>query len=113
VLLAAALLAAGCGGDDDGNRKDVTGVGEVQVGSVAPLAQCQDWNAGSEDARLATIEDIRQHVNLQDGPVQTPALDDDEAYDLFERACERPSGTTVRLYTIYARAAGFASLLDN
>ena len=106
------LLVAGCGGDGESGDDEVMGVGEVQVGSVAPLAQCRDWKRGSEEERLATIEDIREHVNLEDGPVRTPELDDEEAYDLFERACELPSGPTVRLYTIYARAAGFASLLD-
>jgi hypothetical protein len=111
-VLATVLLLGGCGGDDEDGEGEVTGVGEVQVGSVAPLAQCRDWNGGTEDERLATIEDIREQINLEDGPVRTPSLDDEEAYDLFERACEMPSGATVRLYTLYARAAGFASILD-
>ena len=89
------------------------GVGEVRVGSVAPLAQCRDWKRGAEDERLATIADIREQINLEDGPVRTPALDDEEAYDLFERACAQPAADTNRLYVIYARAAGFAAVLGD
>ena len=79
---------------------------------MAALAQCRDWNARSEEERDATIEEIRRQINLEDGPVRTPALPDDEAYELFENACSQPGSATHRLSVVYARAAGFASLLD-
>ena len=106
--MVAALALGGCGGDDSGGettREDV-------LGSLAALAQCSDWNGRTEDERLATIENIREQINLEQGPVQTPALDDERAYELFENACSEPGAATHRLYVIYARAAGFASLLD-
>lgn len=115
ALASVAVLAlAGCGADDEaGEEAEPVGVGQVQVGSVAPLAQCRDWNAGTEEKRLATVDDIREQINLEDGPVRTPALTDEEAIEVFDNSCEPPQAATIRLYTLYARAAGFQSLLDH
>jgi hypothetical protein len=114
VATAVVVLVAGCGGDEDAPaEEESTGVGQVLVGSVAPLAQCVDWNGGTEDERRATVTDIREQINLEDGPVRTPSLDDEEAYDLFERACAQPAAETNRLYVIYSRAAGFAAVLED
>ncbi len=112
LALAAALALGGCGGDEEESESEVTGVGQVQVGSVAALAQCQDWAAGTEEERLATVEDIRQHINLKDGPVETPALTDEQAIEVFDNSCGAAHAATIRLYTLYARAAGFQSLLE-
>jgi hypothetical protein len=98
-----------CGGD---SADEADGTGSDEVGSVAALAQCADWNERDEAQRQDTIEDIREQINLQDGPVRTPALDDEQAYELFENACSQPNSASFRLYVVYARAAGFSSLLD-
>jgi hypothetical protein len=107
-LTATALLAAGCGEDSDDG--DAQGVGPVKVGSVAAGAQCRDWNAGTEEQKLATIEDIRSQINLEDAPVDTPALTDDQAYELFEHACAENFAAGFKLYKLYAQRAGFQPL---
>jgi hypothetical protein len=111
VLLGVGALALGaCGEESD--RPEAQPVGEVQVGSVAPLAQCRDWNRGSRAEKLATIEDIREQVNLQDAPVETPPLTDEQAYRVFENACEAEFASSFRLYKLYARAAAFEPLVQ-
>lgn len=108
TLVAAAL--AGCGDDAQADR-EVTGVGQPIAGSVAPLAQCRDWEAGDEEEKLATIADIRAQLNQPGADGPTPDLTDREAYDLFERACANDYASGFRLYKIYARGAAFSSRL--
>lgn len=110
-MLAGALLAAGgCG--EDGPDPEVKGVGQVSAGSVAPLAQCRDWQTGTEEERQATIDDIRDQLNPEDSPVQTNELSDERAYEVFENGCAPHGAETVRLYLLYARAAAFEPLLE-
>lgn len=118
VLLAVCVLAvSACGGDDSESSTaeqdgEAAALGEVRVGSVAQLAQCSDWERGSREERLATIDDIREQINLRDGTVQTPELSDDAAYEVFESTCSQDFAKSFRLYKVYARAAGFASFSD-
>jgi hypothetical protein len=102
-----ALLLSSCGGDDDPSPK-AKPVGQALVGSVAPLAQCRDWNRGTRAERLATIDDIRQQVNLQDSAVKTPELSDKAAYRVLSTTCRHDFAASFRLYKLYARAASFA-----
>ena len=115
AALLAALLLASCGGDssEDPAAKKAKPVGQVLVGSVAAMAQCKDWNAGSRPERIATIEDIREQVNLKDGTVETPALTDNQAYRVLEGICSRPYASTFRLYKLYARADSFAPFAED
>jgi hypothetical protein len=111
ACLAVALAgAAGCGGEGGGEAA-VQGVGPVKVGSVAAGAQCRDWNAGSAQEKLATIEDIRSQINLEDAAVQTPALTDEQAYDLFEHACAEDYAAGFKLYKLYVDRAAYQPLL--
>jgi hypothetical protein len=113
-LLTSVLLlgAGGCGEGSEAPEPEVQGVGEVKAGSVAPLAQCRDWNGGTREEKLATIDEIRSQINLEDGTVEAPALSDEEAYELFEDACRPAFAEGFRLYKLYARAAAFNPLLD-
>jgi hypothetical protein len=88
-------------------------VGERLVGSVAQMAQCSDWNAGTRAQRLATIHDIRQQVSLRDSAVRTPELSDHAAYAVLENTCSRDFAGSFRLYKLYARAASFAAFAEN
>jgi hypothetical protein len=108
-----ALVAAGCGGDsgDSAGEREVKPLGPLLAGSVAHLAQCKHWVGGSRERKLATIEDIRSQVNRRDTGVRAPALSDEEALGLFDRACSNSYARSFRLYVVYARAAGFAPLL--
>jgi hypothetical protein len=111
VLIAGAL--AGCGGDDaTGQDPPAKGVGEEVGGSVAALAQCRDWNAGTEEERQATIADIRSSLTPQSQPESGTALSDERAYELFEHSCEEDWAQGFELYKLYARAAAFAPLTE-
>ena len=108
------LLVAGCGGGSDdgdaGGEREAKPLGPLLAGSVAHLAQCKDWVGGSRERKLATIDDIRAQVNRRDTSVRAPALSDEEALGLFDRACSNSFARSFRLYAVYARAAGFAPL---
>lgn len=111
--LAAGLAAAGCGGDEGAatGTATATPLGPQLGGSVAPLAQCRHWAAGSRPRKLATIADIRSQVSRGDTGIKAPPLSDDEAMALFDRACAPSYARGFRLYVLYARSAGFAPLL--
>jgi hypothetical protein len=87
-------------------------VGEKLVGSVAQMAQCSDWTAGTRAQRVATIHDVRQQVNLKDSAVQTPELSDKAAYEVLDNTCGRDFAGSFRLYKLYARAASFAAFAE-
>lgn len=106
----AALALGACGGDSGDH--EALPLGEVRVGSVAQLAECRDWNAGTRDQRLATIEDIKEQINLQDSNVQTPELSDEAAYEVLDNSCSNNFADGFRLYKLYARATSFASFAD-
>jgi hypothetical protein len=106
VAVTVALVASSCGSDS--RSTNVKPVGEMLAGSVAPMATCSDWSAGTRDQRLATIHDIRQQINLKDSAVQTPELPDSAAYRIFRQTCHHRFAAGFRLYKLYARAASFA-----
>lgn len=120
---AAALTVAACGSDEPREEPEATpGAGEVidisgtdpvgveTAGSVAQLVECRDWNAATSEQRLATIEDVRSQLSRTDTGIESPALTDDEATELFDSACSPEWAQGFRLYKLYARAAGFVPL---
>jgi hypothetical protein len=113
AALLAALLLASCGSDSDQTREKARPVGEMLAGSVAPMAQCRDWEGGTRAERLATIDDIREQVNLKDTAVPTPELSDRAAYRILDTICSRPYASTLRLYKLYARADSFAPFAED
>jgi hypothetical protein len=108
VLTAGALV--GCGDDATGQDPSPQGVGEQVGGSVAALAQCRDWNAGTEAEKQATIADIRSSLTPQSEEESGTALSDERAYELFEHSCAVEFAQGFQLYKLYARAAAFAPL---
>jgi hypothetical protein len=111
VALTAGALA-GCGGDATGQDSPEHGVGEEVGGSVAALAQCRDWNAGTEAERRATIADIRSSLTPQSQEESRTSLSDERAYELFEDSCDVEFAQGFELYKLYARAAAFAPLTE-
>lgn len=110
-LLAVALTVAGCGEDAETTTTDSGGVGAEIAGSTAALAQCRDWNRGTEEKRYATIEDVRAAHTPQSAPSDAePVLSDEEAYNLFERTCSNDFAVAFRLYKVYGQAQAFAPL---
>jgi hypothetical protein len=110
VLIGAAL--AGCGDDATGSSPPAEPVGDPVGGSVAALAQCRDWNAGTEAEKQATIADIRSSLTLQSQQESGTALSDEHAYQLFEHSCAEDFAQGFKLYKLYARAAAFAPLSE-
>ncbi|MEA2331886.1 MAG: hypothetical protein QOH58_2024 [Thermoleophilaceae bacterium] len=92
--------------------RDAKPLGEMLVGSVAQMAQCSDWSAGSRAERLATIDDIRRQINLQDSAVKTPTLSDRGAYTVLDNTCRNDFAASFRLYKLYARATSFAAFAE-
>lgn len=105
-----ALTVAGCGQAHAEGETQPVGVGQERAGSVAALAQCSDWREGTEEERRATVADIQAQLNQAGADGPTPDLPEDEAYDLFERACANDYAAGFRLYKVYARAAAFSRL---
>jgi hypothetical protein len=102
AVLLGALIAVGCGGSDGGG----SGSGSASLDAPVRLANCTDWNEGSVEERLGTI---RQIGNFVGGPVPGTGgrgitLEEDEAYDLFERFCSEGFAERFTLYRIYVRA---------
>jgi hypothetical protein len=108
-LLAAAAALTACG-DDDAGTENANGVGPQRGGSSAALATCGDWRRGSEEERQVTIDDLREALTPQTSETPSQALDNDEAYDLLERACHPAYARGFRLYKLYAHAAAFEPL---
>ena len=108
---ALALGAAACGADDDA-APTAEPVGDARAGTVAQLAECSDWTAGSREERAATVEVIKAAVNLEDGTGETPELSDDAAYRVIDTTCAEDFAARFRLYKVYARATGFASFAE-
>ncbi len=121
VVAVTAVVALGAGGSEEGGSgaaeeavgvgQDKFGVGQVRAGSVAALAQCSDWNEGTEEQKQATIDDIYNQLNQAGSTGPTPDLPDDEAYALFERSCAPSYASGFRLYKLFARAGAFSQLL--
>jgi hypothetical protein len=110
AALAAGVIAllAGCGGDTSGGPPEEGG--SPVLGAPINLADCTDWNEGTPDERLGTIEQIRNFVGQPasgTGSGTGVVLDDERAYDLFETACEPEYARGFRLYKLYSRAAAF------
>jgi hypothetical protein len=113
AALLATLLLAACGGGSDGSaEKKAKPVGQMLAGSVAPTAQCRDWEGGTRAERLATIDDIREQINLKDSAVHTPELSDAAAYRVLNNTCQNDYAGTFRLYKLYARATAFAPFAE-
>ena len=110
VLIAGALV--GCGSDATGQDPAAPGVGDPVGGSVAALAQCRDWNAGTEEEKQATIADIRSSLTPQSQEESGTSLSDERAYELFEHSCTEDWAQGFELYKLYARAAAFAPLAE-
>lgn len=117
LLVASAFTAlALAAGDDSEDRTagqfevadDVKAVGELRAGSVAQIANCEDWNAGAVEERKATVVDIREQLTSGGTAEGTPNLSDQDAYDVFERACANDFTSAFQLYKIYFRANAFS-----
>jgi hypothetical protein len=118
----AALAGCGGGGEQDTARSstadlpsrpvDINPGGTNRAGSVAQLADCASWRSAGREERFAIIADIRgQHTPQRSKDARSP-LPDEDAYDIFQRACKPDYADTLRLYKLYVRVQGFAPLRE-
>ena len=119
AALAAAALAAGCGGDPEpaadaapDKAAAVKPVGTESAGSVAQFADCDDWNGGTRAERMATIAEIRGQHTPQRSKTAASPLPDERAYEIFQKACAPDYAGSLRLYKLYVKAQGFSPLYD-
>jgi hypothetical protein len=106
--LAALALSACGGGDSPGGQPDLGG--GPRIGAPTQLVKCADWKEADIRERYGTIEALRDFAG---GPTGSPGghgatIEDDAAYDLFERWCARPYASAFKLYKLYTRAAAFS-----
>jgi hypothetical protein len=107
AALAALALSACGGGDTAAGTPDLAG---PRIGQPTQLVKCADWNDADVRERYGTIEALRRFAG---GPTGSPAghgatIEDDEAYDLFERWCGESYASGFKLYKLYTRAAAFS-----
>jgi hypothetical protein len=106
----AALAVSGCGGGDPAAGQPDLSSG-ARIGAPTRLLSCADWNDADIRERYATIEAVREFAG---GPTGSPAghgatIEDDDAYDLFERWCGESYASGFKLYKLYTRAAAFSA----
>ena len=104
----AALAISGCGGGDPaGGQPDLAG--GARIGQPTQLVQCADWKEADVRERYGTLEALRSFAGGRTGSPggQGATLEDDEAYELFERWCAQSYAQGFRLYKLYTRAAAF------
>jgi hypothetical protein len=108
ALALAALGLAGCMGGAQADSQSALDAGP-RIGEPTQLVQCADWKEADVRERYGTIELLRGFAGGRTGsPAGVGAtLEDDEAYDLFERWCAEPYAQGFRLYKLYTRAAAF------
>ena len=105
------LVLAGCGG-----TAARPGPVPSRLGGSIRLADCSDWRQSGARERYDLIEQLRILNSSPIGGSTTgpeapgPALDDDAAYALLQRACAPPYATAFKIYKLYGRAAGFAGV---
>jgi len=111
VVVALAAATAGCG-DDDGSEPAAKPAGAEIAGSVVQYADCEDWRRATDSERYATIDALKGQLTPQTAEVPESALDDDQAYEIFENFCNAKFGDRLRLYKIYAKAQGLSPLYE-
>jgi hypothetical protein len=105
VVLCAAVLVAGCGGDEPAPQD-----GPLGPGARLQTATCRDWRAASPPQRSNTVDRLEE---IAAGPRREGGtLPDDVAYETLEARCKPEFARGFLLYDIYNRAAGFRSLAE-
>jgi hypothetical protein len=111
ALVAAAILP-GCGSGSSTQPQVDVG---PNVGQPIALADCNDWNRANTEQRLGTINQIKDFAsgpvvgnNASDPSGTGSVLDDEDAYNLFNRWCGQSFARGFKLYRLYTRAASLA-----
>jgi hypothetical protein len=112
ALIAAALLA-GCGAGDGEKRSPAAPPAEAAGPPPGSLqaADCSDWLRVGDQGRRTLLGELRASrqtgVSGRGYRGQGSVLSDEQATRLFNARCAEPWAKRLRLYKMYAFAAGF------
>ena len=110
VVLLAAVLAAGCGGDSEGSTDAAASEATAPFRFNLRSATCTDWKRSSPPERRSAVDRLERTVA---GPRnEGNTLPDKVAYNTLDARCEAYLARGFLLYELYTRAAGFESLTD-
>lgn len=111
ALVALALAAAGCGGDEDGEKRVDAKPAGLPGDFNLQLFNCDDWKAAGQPVRDYVLRRLHEIGNDQvSGPgVQGrgSVLTDEQAIAMFDSTCANPRARGFVLYKIYAFSRGF------
>jgi hypothetical protein len=112
VVLCAAALVAGCGGDGNSERAAAPVTKDGPLGPDARLqtATCREWRAAPPHQRANTVDRLEEVARGPRGEGGT--LPDDAAYETITARCRPEFARGFLLYHIYNTAAGFRSLAE-
>jgi hypothetical protein len=110
VVLCAAVLVAGCGGDGDSERAAAPKGGPLGPGARLQTATCREWRAAPVHQRANTVDRLEE---VAAGPRREGAtLQDAVAYKTLDARCGPELARGFLLYHLYNTAAGFRSLAE-
>jgi hypothetical protein len=107
AVLCAAVVAAGCGGEEEPPER-----ADGPLGPEARLqtATCREWRAAPAHQRRNTVDRLEE---VAAGPRREGAtLEDDVAYATLQARCSARFAGGFLLYHLYNSAAGFRSLSE-
>jgi hypothetical protein len=110
VALCAAVLVAGCGGDDGAVRTTAPASGPLGPDARLQTATCREWRAAPPRQRANTVDRLEEVAAGPRGEGGT--LPDRVAYETIDARCGVRLARGFLLYDIYNRAAGFRSLAE-
>jgi hypothetical protein len=102
------LVAAGCGDSDTASDRGSSALGSPEVQTSARETDCMDWNDAAVEERQIIVESIAKFEGGAPTGTTGRTLPNDQAYEVFERFCEKDYAAAFKLYKIYVRAAAFA-----
>ncbi len=117
VVAASCLVASGCESSDDGDKaaaardtRTAQAVGPRVAGSVVQYADCADWMRGTRREREATVDELRDQLTAQGERDTSSTLPDERAYRILQKSCSQSYAASLRLYKLFAKAQGYATL---
>ena len=109
-MLCAAVLVAGCGGDDAPGRAAAPVAGPLGPDARLQTATCREWLAAPAQQRRNTVDRLEE---VAAGPrKEGVTLRDDIAYDTLQARCKPEFARGFLLYHLYNSAAGFRALAE-
>ena len=103
----AALLAVGCGEESGGSDPGSSAVGSPGVETTARESDCLDWNEATVEERQVIVDSIAEFEGGGPSGTVGRSMPNEDAYELFDRACEKGYAGAFKLYKVYVRAAAF------